>query len=136
MRLPVVALLTWAGIVSGGCATQITPDASAANRDVSDGKAATPDDIVGMVGRSGSVLLVSGRCRGATIPMGPPPVTRSDWPIFGDSAAVYVFGPRPAGCDRDSGDTSISVSFLAELATDSVMSSQSWQRRVYLIRRQ
>jgi hypothetical protein len=48
----------------------------------------------------GKHVQVMGDClrQGVALAEGPPPVTRSDWELGAGKRAVWVTGPRPAGC--------------------------------------
>ncbi len=54
---------------------------------------------------NGQEVFVAGRCLGfpGGQTAGPPPVTRSDWLLDGDSAVIYVTGALPSGCSATGG---------------------------------
>jgi hypothetical protein len=85
---------------------------------------------------NGRDVFVTGRCLGypSGQAVGPPPVTRSDWLLAGDSAVIYVTGPLPSGCTATGGSTN-STTVHARVAQDTLptLGTQPAKPRRYLV---
>ena len=93
------------------------------------------DELLDNTSLVGTVVSVWGRClrRGAGQAQGAPPLTRSDWELGSGVRAVWVSGPRPAGCPAESGarDSSL-VKGLAQADTLRMFDGTE-QLRMYLL---
>lgn len=85
---------------------------------------------------NGREVFVAGRCVGypSGQAAGPPPVTRSDWLLAGDSAVIYVTGPLPSGCTATGGSTDQTTQH-ARVAQDTLpaLGNQPAKPRRYLV---
>lgn len=85
----------------------------------------------------GTPVATRGRCLADTElrAAGGPPRTRSDWQLADAAHAVYVTGPRPAGCEPRTGSRD-TVSVRATVAQDTLPSLGGAGRvRWYLVTR-
>jgi len=62
------------------------------------------DDVLAMQLPRAEPIQVRGRCLDKlhARSLGPPPVSRSDWQLASDAAAIFVSGPQPVECDGNS----------------------------------
>jgi hypothetical protein len=75
------------------------------------------DDVLAMQLSRAEPIQVRGRCLDKlhARSLGPPPVSRSDWQLASDAAAIFVSGPQPADCDGNS-----LVTVAARVYTDTI----------------
>jgi len=85
----------------------------------------------------GRRVLVRGRCLGytASVAVGGPPLTRSDWQLEEGGEAIFVSGPLPEGCSATAGST-VSTTILADVAQDTLprLGGRPAVPRRYLVR--
>ena len=105
--LPLVALT--ALVAACTTATPATGDSTPAPAAEGGAQAAreplTVREVLAPTVRVGDRVRVTGQCRGysARSTLGTPPVSRSDWELAGDGAAVWVNGALPDGCSVSEG---------------------------------
>ena len=91
------------------------------------------DQVLTIALPQAGTLKIRGRCldKFHARPLGPPPVTRSDWQLASDSAAIFVSGPQPAGCD-----SAATMTVTAALRVDTVRAAigTPWERRYVVVR--
>ena len=90
-------------------------------------------DVLAIRLPQGEPLQVRGMCLDKlhARSLGPPPVSRSDWQLASDSAAIFVSGPQPADCDGTS-----PVTIAAKLYIDTIRAAIGVPReRRYLVTR-
>ncbi len=76
---------------------------------------AAPDSIIG------KTVSVRGLCTGwRGDAVGPSPLTRSDWQLRGDEAAIWVSGPLPRGCAPVDPPPDATFEIVATVAIDTV----------------
>jgi hypothetical protein len=91
------------------------------------------DDVLAMQLPRAEPMQVRGRCLDKlhARSLGPPPVSRSDWQLASDAAAIFVSGPQPAECDGNS-----LVSVVARMFIDTIRAPIGVPReRRYLVTR-
>lgn len=100
-------------------------------------RAVTVADVATGRVAAGTPVATRGRCLADTTlqAAGGPPRTRSDWQLADAAHAVYVTGPRPAGCEPRTGSRD-AVSVRATVAQDTLPSLGGAGRvRWYLVTR-
>ena len=91
------------------------------------------DDVLAMKLPQAEPIQVHGRCLDKlhARSLGPPPVSRSDWQLASNAAAIFVSGPQPAECDGYS-----LVTVAAKLYIDTIRAPIGVPReRRYLVTR-
>jgi hypothetical protein len=91
------------------------------------------EDVLAMKVPRAEPVQVRGRCLDKlhARSLGPPPVSRSDWQLASDTAAIFVSGPQPADCDG----TSL-ITIAAKLYVDTIRAPIGVPReRRYLLTR-
>lgn len=106
---------------------------SAAEPVAMDSVVATVEQILAGAWAAGDTVLVRGRCLGyGPAGSGPPPLTRSDWQLEGETGArVWVVGAFPSGCTGTT-PASGSTDIRAVVQTDTLLTGAPARR--YLAR--
>ncbi len=93
-------------------------------------------EIVSSEAWVGRRVVVTGRCLGyaASVAVGGPPVTRSDWQLEEDELAIFVSGSLPVGCSATGGSEG-QTTITAVVQQDTLrMGDLSGTTRRYLVR--